>query len=70
LYDQTVELFIRVENEHLSEEEQWLDELRPKLSVQQIIDLEDTIINAKENAPLHPHPMAPSKPSTGANILH
>ena len=70
LYDLTVKKFIMVESEHLKQEEVWIDELRTCLSNNELSDLYDTLIEAKLNAPLHPHSWAPSKPSTGANILH
>ena len=70
LWTATVRKFITVESEHLREEEVWLDELRKKLSTQDISDLYDTLVKGKESAPIYPHPMAPNKPSTGANILH
>lgn len=70
LYDKTVRKFITVENEHLKEEENWINELRGKMSRQEIEELEDTLKSAKSIAPLHPHPSAPTKPETGAKVVH
>jgi DNA-directed RNA polymerase sigma subunit (sigma70/sigma32) len=70
LYIRTVRKLITIENEHLKQEEEWFDLLRPKLSKEELARLEDTLIKAKETAPTHPHPMSVNKPSTGATILH
>lgn len=70
LFDRTLQKFVMIEKEHLQQEEEWFIELRKCLSATQLKQLESDIIVAKNNAPTFPHPMAPSKPSTGASILH
>jgi hypothetical protein len=70
LYNQTVDKFITVELEHLHmEEKEVLEVLRSRLSETQKTKLYDNLIWGKKTAPVHPHPMEPVKPSTGATII-
>lgn len=69
LYDHTVQKLIMVEKNHFTEEEFWFNTLRDKLSPDYLANLEEIIIKAKEEAPLHPHPGGSAKPSAGANVI-
>eukprot|EP00456_Euglypha_rotunda_P024763 TRINITY_DN20187_c0_g1_i6.p1 TRINITY_DN20187_c0_g1~~TRINITY_DN20187_c0_g1_i6.p1 ORF type:complete len:158 (+),score=19.14 TRINITY_DN20187_c0_g1_i6:183-656(+) len=51
------------------EEKEVLEVLRSSLSQAQKAKLYDNLIWGKKTAPVHPHPMEPMKPSTGATIL-
>ena len=42
---------------------------RGSLTKQELSDLYDLLMEAKNKAPTHPHPMAPQKPSTGNHIV-
>lgn len=55
--------------EHSEQEERYFHELQAKLSPEQRASLQQDILSAKSNAPLHPHPSAPLKPSSGSSIL-
>lgn len=59
-FDSTLRKFIVIEKEHIKQEEAWLEALRIFLTPKFICELEDIIIAAKANTPLHPHPEGPS----------
>ena len=55
--------------EHINEEEnEWMPQLRSKLSEQQVMDLAKSFESAKDHEPTRPHVLPPNKPATG-NIL-
>lgn len=69
LYDHTVQKLIMMTKDHVQQEEMFLNNLRGQLNSSELENLADSIVRAKEKAPLHPHPEAPSKPSNGAGLV-
>ncbi|KAF0975254.1 hypothetical protein FDP41_006006 [Naegleria fowleri] len=69
VFNKTVEKFIQIELEHLQQEE---DDVFPRLKAvltqQELVTLHNDLQTAKNNAPTHPHPMAPMK--FGSKIIH
>jgi len=69
LFDQTLRKFSMIENEHLTEEEQFLEQIRPMMSAEALTKLYHNIVGSLAGAPTHPHPSGPSH-EIGAKIMH
>ncbi|KAI8820445.1 uncharacterized protein EV422DRAFT_567869 [Fimicolochytrium jonesii] len=70
LFDRSVDKFRMIEREHLSIEEEFLDQLDALLSAEERPSVYKALIAAWENAPVYPHPDTGPSRAPFANVVH